>query len=68
MKKTKTMLLLVLAGTVTFTVGLWLYSTMDKLGIFEFAVAGSVLIVVIVSLITGVKRMRDEKRGFAVED
>lgn len=68
MKKTRTNLLLLLSLALTFAVGLWLYSLMDKLGIFEFAVAGFVLIFVIVSLIIGIKRMKDEKKGLAVED
>lgn len=68
MKKTRTALLLVLAGTVTFTVGLWLYSTMDKLGTFEFAAAGSVLVVVLFSMIVGIRRIKDEKKGIAPED
>lgn len=67
MKNTKTMLLPFLSLVVTFAVGLWLYSSMDKLGIFEFTVAGFVVIAVIVSLTIGIKRMKDQKMGLAVE-
>jgi len=54
--------------TVTFAVGLWLYSTMESLGIFEYVVAGSVLIIVLFSIIIGIKKIKDEKKGLVVED
>lgn len=62
------MLLLVLAGTVTFMAGLWLYSTMESLGVFEYAVAAGVLIAVVFSLIIGTKRLKEEKNGLTVDD
>lgn len=68
MKKTKTMLLSILVGTVTFTVGLWLYSTKESLSILEYSVAALVLVAVIFSLIIGVKRMKDENKGLTVDD
>ena len=66
--KTKTSLLVVLAGTVTFTMGLWFYSTKEPLGVFEYSVAGGVLVIVLISLWVGLKRMKDEKSGLPVED
>ncbi len=68
MKKTKAMLLLTLAGTVTFSLGLWLYSTMERLTLIEYALAILVLITVIFSMVIGFKRLKDEKKGLAVED
>jgi len=68
MEKTKTMLIILLGGTVTFVAGLWAYSTMDSLGTFEYTIAGLVLFVVLISFIIGVKRLKDEKKGLTVED
>jgi len=68
MKKTKSMLLIMLAGTVTFSIGLWLYSTMDSLSILEYSMAALVLIVVVFSTIVGIKRLKKEKKGLTVDD
>lgn len=62
------MLLSILVGTVTFTVGLWLYSTKESLSILEYSVAALVLVAVIFSLIIGMKRMKDEDKGLTVDD
>ena len=62
------MLMLLLAGTVSFSVGLWFYSTMEELTAFEYATAIAVAIVVIFSVIIGMRRIKDEKKGLAVED
>ena len=68
MKKTQTMLILVLAGAVTFSMGLWFYAKQEPLTLTEYAVAALVLIVVVFSAIVGRKRIRDEKRGLPAED
>lgn len=68
MKKTKTALIIMLAGTLTFVAGLWAYSTMSELGAFEYAIAGLVFLIVIISVIVGLKRIKDEKKGLTVED
>lgn len=68
MKKTKTMLIIMLAGTVTFSAGLWAYSTMEPLGTFEIAIAVLVALIVIFSLVIGMKRIKDEKKGLTPED
>ena len=68
MNKTKTMLILMLAGTVTFTIGLWLYSTKSELSIIEYTIAGLVLVVVVFSLFIGFKRLKDVKKGIPPED
>lgn len=68
MKSTKTMMLLTLAGTITFALGLWAYSTMDSLGVFEYTIAGAVLITVVISMAIGMRRLKDEKKGLAVDD
>jgi len=68
MNKIKTMLILMLAGTVTFTVGLWLYSTKSELSVIEYTTAGLVLVVVIFSLVIGFKRLKDAKQGIPPED
>ena len=68
MQKIKTSLILILAGTVTFSVGLWLYSTEEALTGFEYAIAGSVILIVTASLIIGLKRLKQAKQGFPPED
>lgn len=68
MKKTKTMLILILAGTVTFSVGLWLYSTKAELTITDYIVAGLVLIIVAFSLVVGNKRLKEAKKGLPPDD
>ncbi len=68
MKNTKAYLILVLLGTVTFSVGLWFYSMRETLGVFEISVAAAVGIIVLVSLVVGMNRMKDEKAGIPVED
>ena len=62
------MLILVLAGAVTFSMGLWFYAQREPLSVTEYVVAGLVLLVVVFSLIVARKRIRDEKRGLPAED
>ena len=62
MKNTKTMLLLLVGGTVTFALGLVAYSMMESLGTFEYVMAGAVLVIVLFSIILGMKRLKDEKK------
>ena len=68
MKSTKTALILVLVGAVTFSGGLWLYSTRESLGLLEIGTAIFVLVVVLLSLFVGMKRIKDEKKGLPVDD
>lgn len=68
MKKTKTSLILILAGTVAFSVVLWLYSSNTKLDIFEYIVAVVVAVTVIFSIIVGYKRIKNEKKGLPADD
>lgn len=68
MKNTKSILIFLLAGTVTFTVGVWLYSTKATLGTTEIVVAGLVAILVLFSITTGIKKFKDEKKGLTPED
>ena len=68
MKNTKTALIVILAGTITFSAGLWAYSTMEHLGAFEIAIAVLVAFIAIFSLIIGMKRIKDEKKGLTAED
>ena len=68
MNKIKTMLIILVAGTVTFTAGLWLYSTQAELSNLEYAVAALVLVVVIASLAVGFRKLKDAKQGIPAED
>ena len=68
MKRSKTLLLLLVAGTVVFAMGLLLYSTMAELSIMEYATAGIVLILVLFSIVIALKRIRNENRGLPADD
>lgn len=68
MKKIKTSLLLILAGAVTFTMALWLYSTQEALTSFEYIVAGLVFVIVVVSIVVGLRRLKEAKQGIPPED
>ena len=68
MNKSMTRIIILLGGTLTFAAGLWVYSTMDTLGPFEYGLAGLVLLVVIFALIIGFKHVQDEKAGLPIED
>ncbi len=68
MKNTRTALILVLAGTVSFSVALWLYAQSEPLTLTEYAIAALVLLVVIFSFVIGKRRIRDQKRGLPAED
>lgn len=68
MKKTRTALILMLAGTVSFSVGLWLYAQQEPLTLTEYSIAALVLLVVIFGFVIGMRRIRDVKRGLPAED
>lgn len=68
MKQLRILLILILSGTVTFTAGLWLYSTKEALGTREIFIAVLVLILVIFSVVIGLKKMRDVKKGLPIDD
>lgn len=68
MKKTQTMLILILAGAVTFTLALWMYSTKAEIQPLMLWVAVFVVIVVLFSFLIGIKRLKDQKKGLAVDD
>lgn len=68
MKSTKTMLLILIIGTVTFTGGLFAYSTMSTLSTFEYSLAGFVLLTVVFSIIVGIGRLKNERKGLPADD
>lgn len=68
MNKIRLLLIFILAGTVTFSVGLWLYSTESKLETRELLIAGLVLILVVFSFVIGLKKMKDVKKGLPADD
>lgn len=68
MKKLRLLLIMILAGTVTFSAGLWMYSTKSELGTKELFIAGLVFVLVIFSLIVGLKKMKNVKKGLPIDD
>ena len=68
MKNTKAYLLFLILGTMTFALGLWVYSHYDALGSLEYAYIGFVVIAVVVGLLFGIRRLKNEKEGLPPED
>ncbi len=68
MKSAKTNLLFLVIGTLTFVLGLYFYSTMSDLGVFEIVMAGLVLIGVVFGIVIGIKRVGEEKKGIPADD
>ncbi|MCP4120467.1 MAG: hypothetical protein GY751_01800 [Bacteroidetes bacterium] len=68
MQKTKTTLLLLIAGSITFTGGIWLYSTRSDISTFDLLAVVGIGIIVLLTIIVGLKRLRDQQRGLTVDD
>lgn len=68
MKKTRTALILVLSGAVAFTTAIWIYSTKTELATFHYVAFAAVFFVVAVSLVIGLRRLRNQRRGLTVDD
>lgn len=68
MKNTKLYLALLILGTITFAFGLYVYSLFDEISLFHLIAILVVAILVIVGIIIGIKRLKDEKQGLPPED
>ena len=68
MNKTKILLALMILGTITFGLGFWLYGTMSEIQPFHYATLVVVLLVVLVGLLVGIKRLKEEKKGLTADD
>ena len=68
MNKIKLMLVFILVGLVSYAVALWFYNTKTSLDTSEYIIAAFVLIVVIFSLVVGVKKLKDIKKGYPSDD
>lgn len=68
MNKIKLMLVFILVGLVSYAVALWFYNTKTSLDTSEYIIAAFVLIVVIFSLVVGVKKLKDMKKGYPSDD
>ena len=68
MKKTRTLLILLITGTVTFGMALWYYSTKAEINVMDYALSGAVGLMVILTILVGFKRLSDQKKGLTVED
>jgi hypothetical protein len=62
------MLVFILVGLVSYAVALWFYNTKTSLDTSEYIIAAFVLIVVIFSLVVGVKKLKDMKKGYPSDD
>lgn len=68
MNKIKLMLVFIIAGLVSFSVGLWFYSTKTSLDTSEYIIAAFVLIIVIFSVVVGLKKLKNMRMGYPSDD
>lgn len=68
MSKTKTMLLMVIAGSVAFSVALWFYMQKAPMAMREIVVACLVGLIVLASVLIASKRIKNEKKGLSNDD
>lgn len=68
MKKLKLLLIFILVGLVSFSIALWFYSTKKSLEASEYIIGSLVLIVVIFSLVIGIKKIKDLRKGYPSDD
>lgn len=68
MKNIKLLLLFILAGSVSFSIALWLYSTKNSLAASEYIIASLVLMVVVFSIAIGVKKIKNIRKGYPSDD
>ncbi len=66
--KTKRALIILVGLTLTFTVGILAYSQMEEIQPKMLLIYGLIGIVAIVSILTAVKKMYEEKEGQPIED
>lgn len=62
------MLVFIIAGLVSFSVGLWFYSTKTSLDTSEYIIAAFVLIIVIFSVVVGLKKLKNMRMGYPSDD
>jgi uncharacterized membrane protein YuzA (DUF378 family) len=68
MKKTRTILYLLIGLTVTFVVGITMYSTVAEIKPIEYLIYGIVGLLVIFSILRVFKNLKDENKGLTTED
>ena len=68
MKNLKLLLLFILTGLVSYSIVLWLYSTKNSLDASEYIVSALVFIVVVFSLVIGVKKIKAIRKGYPSDD
>jgi len=68
MQKTKTALLLLVAGSITFTGGMWLYSTKADITTFDLLAVVGLGVIVMLTIVVGLKRLKDQQQGLTVDD
>lgn len=68
MKNTKLALIMLGVGTAGFLAALYFYLTRAPLELYQIAVTALVLVIVPVSAIVGLRRLRDQKAGIPVDD
>ncbi len=68
MKSTKTIMFALIGLTLTFGAGIAMYSTMAEIKPMEYIIYAAVGLIVVFSLARVVKNLKDEKKGFTIED
>ncbi|MCF7823860.1 MAG: hypothetical protein K9N35_06765 [Candidatus Marinimicrobia bacterium] len=68
MSKTKTLTITMLAGTVIFFAGMWVYSSQASLTLVELGTAGFVILMVLLVIPVIRRRLKNEKLGLPADD
>jgi hypothetical protein len=68
MKSSKTIMLILIGLTLSFSAAIIMYSTMAEIKPIEYSIFGAVGLLVIFSIIQVFKKLKDEKRGLTTED
>jgi len=68
MKNTKTLLFILIGLTLTFVIGIAMYSTVAEIKIMDYVIYTAVGLIVVFTIITYFKRYLDEQKGLTTED
>ena len=66
--KAKSILVLTIAGAVTLTAGIYLYSIAGEINNLEIVIISLIVILAGISIYMGVRRLNQEKQGFPSDD
>jgi uncharacterized membrane protein YiaA len=68
MKNSKKVLLLIIAGTLTYVAGIFAYATMAEIKLIEYIIFIAVGLAAIIGIIIALRNVKTEQQGFQTED